>query len=260
LSTPIVWAGVAVCATAIFVQTTHSGVDVLVVLVAGFALLVLERTLGDWIADTLGSGPAALIFAGMALAGLLYVDSGSGRATAARFFAGAQARGYGAAYVSLTPSGKVAEVPDLHVPPPSSSVSPRGAPAPGGPAVLQVSPPTSTASAAPAPPPPAAGVRITQVRLSADVVTVGQSIALHADVAADDDGELPPVEFSIDGRVIATAASTGGRATATWSTRIPGQYVVRARLPGRFSGSGRSARITVLPGRVPQPRRQTASE
>jgi hypothetical protein len=236
---------------ALFVLTTHSGVDVLAVLTAGFVLLLLERTLGDWIAETLGSGPAALIFAGIALAGLLYVASDSGWATAARFFAGAQARGYRAAYVSFTASGQAAEVPSL---------PPRGASAPGGPAVLQVSPPPSAASAAPAPRGPAAGVRISQVRLSADVVTVGQSIALHADVAADDDGELPPVEFSIDGRVIATAAATGGRATATWSSRIPGQYVVRARLPGRFSGSGRSAMITVLPGRVPQPRRGAASE
>src|SRR4051794_13855377 len=99
LSTPIVWAGLAVCLSAVFVQTTRSGLDILVLLVAAFVLLVLERTLGDWIADTLGSGPAALIFAGIALGGLLYVSSGSGRASAARFFAGAQARGYRAAYL-----------------------------------------------------------------------------------------------------------------------------------------------------------------
>src|SRR3982751_5702752 len=94
LSGPVVWVGLAVCVAAVFLQITRSGVDVLALLVAAFALLLLERTLGDWIAGTLGSGPAALVFAGIAVAGLLYVTSSSGRALAGSFFAGAEARGY----------------------------------------------------------------------------------------------------------------------------------------------------------------------
>jgi len=266
----IAWVGLAVCVSAVFVQATRTGVDILALLVAAFVLLLLERTLGDWIADTLGAGPAALIFAAIALAGILYVTSGSGRGRAARLFAEAQARGYQTAYFSVSESGKAAGVPAFHVTPP-------GAAATGGlppdPTPLGAAPPqdAGSAAAAPAPPPPrpplalapdprppASGVRITQVRPSVDVATVGQAIALHADVTAEDDGELPAIEFSIDGRVVATARPAGGRATATWSTRVPGQYVVRARLPGRYpGGTSLSALITVLPGRVPQARHRT---
>ncbi|MEO7274306.1 MAG: Ig-like domain-containing protein [Vicinamibacterales bacterium] len=266
LSGPIVWVGLAVCVAAVVVQTTRSGVDVLALLLAAFCLLVLERTLGDWIADTLGPGPAALVFAGIALAGLLYVTTGGGRASAARFVAGAEARGYRAAYLTLTGPGKSGDLPNLRVATPASTVSSSAAPATGslevvaaatlpGPASGGAS--ASAAGASSVPGVPAAGVRITRFFSSANVAAVNQPITLRADVAADDEGELPKVEFSIDGRVVATAAPAGGTATATWRTRVPGQYVARAHLPGRFrAGVAPSTMITVIPGRASSPRRE----
>src|SRR5215212_9148575 len=87
LSGPIVWAGLTVLVAAIVVQTTRSGIDVLALLVAGFALLVLERTLGDWVADTLGPVPTTLLFAALAALGVAYVTTDSGRGRVRRLFA-----------------------------------------------------------------------------------------------------------------------------------------------------------------------------
>jgi len=53
---------------ALFVQLTHAGIDIFLMLVAGFILLVLERTLGDWIAESVGAPATVLIFT--VLAGL----------------------------------------------------------------------------------------------------------------------------------------------------------------------------------------------
>ena len=244
------WVGLAVCVAAVFVQTTRSGLDILALLVAGFALLLIERTLGDWIADTLGSGPAALVFAGIAVAALLYVTSVSGRATAGRFFAAAEGRGYRSAYFTFKDPGRASDVPRLHVAPPAvpdgaTSPTPTGSAPVDGVAPQFVAP---APSPAPAPRRAASGVRITRLRSSADVTMVGQPITLRADVTADDAGDLPSVEFTIDGRLIATSAPVGGSADVTWSTRVPGQYVVRARLPGFFGSGNRSTIVTVLPG------------
>ena len=69
---PIVWAGLSVLIAGVAVQTTRSGIDILALLVAGFVLLLIERTLGDWVAETLGPVPATVLFAAVAVLGVAY--------------------------------------------------------------------------------------------------------------------------------------------------------------------------------------------
>jgi hypothetical protein len=93
--------------------------------------------------------------------------------------------------------------------------------------------------------------RIDRLLVSPEVSVVGDAIGFRVLVSSDEDGSLPKVEFSVNGRVVATAAVSDGVATARWKTAVPGQYVVRARLPGGFSGGTvASATLTVLPGKL----------
>ena len=54
VAAPIMWMGLCVVLATVVVQTTRSGIDILALLVAGFILLLLERTLGDWVAESVG--------------------------------------------------------------------------------------------------------------------------------------------------------------------------------------------------------------
>jgi hypothetical protein len=101
LSRPVLWAGLCVAAAAVTVQITRTGVDVLALMVAAFVLLCLERTVGDWIADSLGPAATALVFAGVAGFGVWYMLSVGGRAKAQLVFAAAEARGYHTMFVAV---------------------------------------------------------------------------------------------------------------------------------------------------------------
>ena len=103
-SRPVVWAALCLAAAALTVQITRTGVDILALMSAGFVLLLLERTLGDWIADNLGPAATALVFACVAALGVSYSMTGGGRAKAQRAFAAAEARGYHTLYFSLDDS------------------------------------------------------------------------------------------------------------------------------------------------------------
>src|SRR5262245_56820924 len=87
LSRPLLWAGLCVAAAALTVQITRTGVDVLALMLAGFLLLLLERTVGDWIAESLGPATTALVFAAVAGFGVWYVMTAGGRAKVQRVFA-----------------------------------------------------------------------------------------------------------------------------------------------------------------------------
>ena len=263
-SGPIVWVGLCVVVGGVIVQMTKSGVDILALLAAAFVLLLLERTLGDWVADTLGPVPTALLFVAMAIAGVVFVSSESGRGRASRFFAAAEARGYHTVYFKFDrppadggiPPVRIARVPDTMKAVPPRAASPASITAgssSAGPAPVNPAP----VAAAPVPPVPsrgpASGVRLSRLYVVPEVATIGEGIALRVDVASNGDGTLPAVAFSIDGHAIGTAApSSSGAATLEWRTRVPGQYVVRARLP---SGDGASALLTVLPGAANSKRR-----
>jgi hypothetical protein len=93
-------------------------------------------------------------------------------------------------------------------------------------------------------------VKILRLILNPEVVMTGDRVTLRALVNGRSD---PPalIEFSIDGHTVSTAPiGRDSIAKATFSTRAPGQYTVRARIVG---GPRRitevSALLSVLPGR-----------
>jgi len=289
----VLWAGLCVAAAAVTVQITRTGVDVLALMTAGFILLLLERTVGDWIADSLGPAATALVFAGIAALGVWYMMSAGGRAKAQRVFAAAEARGYHTMYVTLDDdigkgeegdetaalSDAVRGAGDALTPPPADARA--GSPRPRGmsatpPPSRRVNPSTG-AGGVPAARAPEAGapgfdagtaggaparmtvgeelgdrspLRIVRLILNPEVVMTGDRVTMRAQVTGQSDS-LALIEFSIDGHTVSTAGlGRDGIAKATFSTRTPGQYTVRARVVG---GPMRitevSALLNVLPGR-----------
>ena len=273
LGRPLVWAGATLLVAVIAVLITHTGIDLLGLLVALVVLLLIERTLGDWIADNVGPVTTVVIFTGVAVLGVMYVSTAGGRGRVRRLFNAAEARGYHTAYFSidddtnaplkegdsggvadrLSPSTNAPSAPTAGSGPPAAP-SPSVAPAPGP--STATAPGASTAAASPSPTPGAAGapvsdtrassrpeepkqaggVRITRLSLSPDLAAVGQTIVFRANLASDGDGVLPEVEFSVDGRSIARVRPNTGTALARWTTRVPGQYVVRVHITGGLLG------------------------
>lgn len=90
---PLAWAALPVMGLGVGVVASGVGIDLLVVAVAGLFLFTLERTIGDWMAEILGSIPATAVFA-LAVAGFTWyvIDS------ADSFFAAAEKRGYRGVY------------------------------------------------------------------------------------------------------------------------------------------------------------------
>jgi len=238
---PVVLGAISLVVAALIVQVTRSGVDVFVLMFAGFLLLVIERTLGDWVAESVGAGPATAFFAGVAVLALIYMQTDSGRARASRFFTAAEERGYHTAYF------KVADPKDRSPVADGVAASPHRLHQAG-----QAVPPLSGGAppaAAVAAEPEARDARITRLRLDPEVAVAGRPVTFRVELGSESGGRFPPVEFSVDGRVIGTADSRNGVAKTSWSTSVPGQYVVRARLTGSFLGSGSSTTLNVLPGR-----------
>jgi hypothetical protein len=289
LSQPIAWGALCVGVAAVVVETTRTGIDILALLVASFLLLLVERTLGDWVAERVGPAWTAFLFAVVAGLSVAYILSGSGRARAAGLFAAANARGYRALYFKVpvsdkvhTPEVDVASVPSgpftsrpaaaaaapLSPDVPTPSSRPSGSPSPASVAAPSVAvaqgsaTPSSRPSGSPSPPSVAApsvavaqrsakNLRIDRLLVSPEVAVVGDAVSFRVLVSFDQDGSLPNVEFSVNGRVVATAAVSDGVATARWKTSVPGQYVVRARLPGGFSGGTvASTTLNILPGKL----------
>jgi hypothetical protein len=113
LSRPVLWAGLCLTAATVTVQLTRTGVDVLGLMIAGFMLLLLERTLGDWIADNLGPAATAFVFACVAAIGVSYSMSTGGRGKAQRVFAAAEARGYHTLFFTVDDSqGAAGDIDD----------------------------------------------------------------------------------------------------------------------------------------------------
>ena len=79
---------------AVAVQVTRTGAPYPRAARGGFVLLLIERTLGDWVADTLGPIPTVLVFIAVAGLGVAYATAEGGRARLRRAFAAADAQGY----------------------------------------------------------------------------------------------------------------------------------------------------------------------
>jgi hypothetical protein len=222
-------------------------VDIFALLLACFILLLIERTVGDWVAEAVGAGPVAVLFLMIAVTGLAYMQSANGRGRANRFFAAAQARGYRTAYFRI-----------------DDAVIPNGLPHPG-PAVAEGLPgrPTNsapllstqtasqrtstTASPAESGEPRAENVRLGPLRVVPDVALTDREVAFNVEVTASA-GSLPDVEFSVNGNVVGRSRIVDQLATARWKTPVPGRYVVRVRIADGFVGTGSSAVLNILPG------------
>ena len=251
---PVLWAALCVGTAAIVVATTRTGVDVLALLVAGFLLLVVERTVGDWLAETLGPLPTALLFALVAASGALYFQTDAGRRRAERVFEAAEARGYHTAYFRVgeertrARQRSATDAVAAALPAPTGrSVSDPPITSPPGQAPSVVAPPAPMPESSR---PIAQGARIARLRAEPEVTVIDQEVVLTADLLSDTPGTLPQVEFSVDRHVIASVAPVDGVATVRWRTRVPGQYAVRAGLAGSQPRAvQKSILLTVLPPR-----------
>ena len=272
---PFVWASVSVVVAAIVVLVTRNGIDVLGLLVALFVLLLVERTVGDWVAETVGPIPTILIFVTIAAIGVTYVSTDRGRSRLRRIFVAAEALGYHTAYFSFDEEGGAPDRVDagtvgasLSRPiqasaPPIEGSGSSGAATPSPSAQsAQISEPAATptpdkANAAVSStrsasrsevPSQAGGVHIIRLTVTPELAVTGQRLVFRADVTSDGTGVLPEVEFSVDGKSIGQVKpDAGGAAVARWTTKVPGQYVVRARPSGGWLGNASSATLNVLP-------------
>lgn len=111
---PITWSLAATLVAAVGVQVMRTGLDVLVILIVCAIVIVVERTLGDWTAETIGPSLSAAGI--MALAGTgIWLVSANGKVD--QFFAAADAAGYGtlfrasSAAAALSPAPAPAAVP-----------------------------------------------------------------------------------------------------------------------------------------------------
>lgn len=96
---PLAWAALPVISLAIGVLASGNGFDILLLATAGLLLLTLERTVGDWMGELLGAGPAGIVFA-ICIAGLGYYFLGhsSGSAKTNQLLASAERQGYRSSY------------------------------------------------------------------------------------------------------------------------------------------------------------------
>jgi len=258
---PIGWGMAILFVAALAVQFTHTGIDIFLVLVAGFVLLVLERTLGDWIAESLGPPATVLVFALLASLGVLYALSAEGRAKANRFFAIAESRGYHPLYFVVEEPSETKD---------GRTAAGRGADALAAATAGHAAPPAGTGDGSASG--PANGVagspgifswssspdRSKHLRLRAepDVVSSGQPVTLRATLESetpkDPSKDTPPtalsVIFTVNGAVVAKVPfDAAGNASAQFTADVPGQYTARSRMSGSMFGQEVSATFNVLP-------------
>jgi len=244
---------------AVLVQLTHAGIDLFLMLVAGFVLLVLERTLGDWIAETVGAPGAALIFTLFAALVVGYGLTADGRAKASRLFATAESHGYRPLYFvvnepATSPDGKTLarDVADGAVglagsraPAASDSQGPAPTPTSGAPVSPGIFDWSGTSKDR--------GVHL-RLRAEPDVLVTGQIVTLRATLesAARPEGAL--AVFTVNGSVVARVAFDGsGNASTRFAAEVPGLYTVRSRVtPGSIFGQDVSTTFNVLPGGSPR--------
>jgi hypothetical protein len=245
---------------ALAVQITHTGIDVFLVLVSGFALLVLERTLGDWIAESIGAPATALVFAIFAALAVAFVMSTNGRAKANRFFATAESHGYRPLYFVVdesaddTGTGKVAGRGNLSGAAGNSPSSGKG----DGSAPAAV----ATGGASPAPGIfdwPKGPDRSRHLRLRADpeVAGTGNVVTLRATLESPDRKDTLAAVFTVNGAALAKVPfDSSGNASAQFAATVPGLYTARAHVsPGTMLGQEVSASFNVLPANTRPVRR-----
>ena len=251
---PLFWGLWAILVSVAVVAITSTGVDVLAVVTICVVLLALERTLGDWLGEFLGSGLASLVFA--AVVGLVawYAAGARDRSEIEYFFAAAEMRGYRPYFGSASPRSSshslaslAGQTPPLRAPinVTNAVAEPLSGRAGQGPPASDAKGTTSHTRTGPL-------QSLTSLKLSTRMALTGEPVALRAVVTAGGqrvDGGT--VEFSVDGRVIDTVAlSASGEAASEYSSRVPGRYTVRTKtIAAGLKESEAVAMLDVVPGR-----------
>jgi hypothetical protein len=205
----------------------RAAIDVLAIVAFCALLFALERTVGDWIADTTGSSGSKIIFLAAGCCGAwILLSIGGVRLATRHFFEAADERGFH----SILANHLSVPASDDWSPPPSGGVPPSlDQPIR---ADAQASQPRESASAAPEAQPPS------NARVLLRLGGQGDSVLFQADILSEGSvvGE-GIVEFSIDGSRVASARVAAGRAEARVSNVKRGPH----RASAKFSGSGRFA-------------------
>ena len=94
---PLIIGALSIAFTALIVELSRTGVDILLLVIVGFAVILIERTVGDWLGELLGSARSAIVLT-VCLGAVIWslFDSGG---LADRFLVFASKAGYDAAYL-----------------------------------------------------------------------------------------------------------------------------------------------------------------
>lgn len=263
----LIWLSLAaaVVVMAVTVEVTRTGLDLLVLLVIGLGVVTLERTVGDWLGELLGSGLATLVL-GSFLGGSAWLAFESG-GPADRFFAAAEKRGYRTTYYETS----VVRVPATTSVPAVASTGFDPAPAARpsqSPRVATTHPPVPpkvVPPQAPAEPSPTNGSRrptwlfqeqLAPSRLTLDVPTpslTGEPIALRARLTSQGSPvRRASIAFTANGRFVASGVTgVDGNTSVTFSARVPGRYEIRAEFEndGKFVQAAAGATLILLQGK-----------
>ena len=234
--------GVLVLA-AVPVQVTRTGIDLYALLFAGVLLLVVERTVGDWVANLVGPVGTALLFAVVAAGGVAYLLSDGGRKRVEGSMMVASAYGYHPVYFvpdRATHPDDDSPPPERAArrPPPDTHVTSPPPAAPSAPAVRDKPPMTPQS-------PPIDGARqvpfsfarapreLATARLIAEpeLAQLGDEIVVRLMVAGVPKRMPQTVTFFVNGLTLSReAVEPDGTAEVRWRPRVPGQYQLRAEI------------------------------
>ena len=257
-------AGVLLLA-AVPVQVTGKGIDLYVMLCAGVALLVVERTVGDWVADLLGPAGTALAFAIVAAGGVAGLLSDRGQKGAQRFMAVAEEHGYRPAYFKTErdhEADKARADTSAQIADPSERL------ARSQPEQPSATPSSSSASAIPAdgtastPQTPAssgwtlfpyrrgtADHATGRLTTEPDLAQSGDEVTLRFRIVGITSKPPSSVSFYANGILLGRVPlAANGTAEARWRPRVPGQYQLRAETSASsLVQTSFSAAVQVLP-------------
>jgi hypothetical protein len=219
----------------------RSTADVRTLLLICAAVLLVERTLGDWLADRLGAAFGNLAFlAAVGAAGWLLFGTEQGRSALSTLLVG----GDHGDYVGVV--GGIAVPPSTSALPPSGAVVSHGSTAtpPASTSPGPGSAPSADAGGVRSPGPAAAPEGQTDYALTPTRVTVSavrsaqdQGVAFEAEVSAGRERvSNGRVEFAVNGQVVATT-SVDARGTAR--ARVTALGFGPWRVTARFVGTSR---------------------
>lgn len=275
VSAVVLWAIGGVVLVALAVEATHTGIDVLALMVLVLLLVLVERTVGDWVAEVLGPTMATVVFASAAALAVFYLLGDGGQARARRALSAAEERGYRGLFLNSqdkprekTPEELEAERREKAAAETAAAAKEtanrQGEAAGSGDSVpaggaAKASADTAQEEAVVKGEPTGNPVyrrrtpelpRIALISMTPRTATIGRAAVLTARVVPAPEESLS-VSFTVNGRDLATVPVKAGEANVQFETDIAGVYTVRARItgPGRYSTAESSTVVNVLPAR-----------